>query len=461
MQKSNRNSGGAVFYKSLTDTTEVRCGYLYKSPSKQLRTEKSWKRRYFVLVKVNEQQHQLWYFRSPEEKDKPLGSIDLAKVSKLYVNPQGHPKWEWVQRTLKCSSSCVLFLSTENREYFLVGETSEEVESWFCDLFDALKHRPHQCHNAEQKKKGQSAAPVISSPRAQEKKSPEVTKDLVVKIGEAGSKHFLPPPPTKIRSISDPPSKSVDYDPEKRKAILFDFPIGRQEEDDAQRRASAPSQPIYDHPRSYLKSNVGENSRGRSLSMGTSMEPLYITMKGNDEYAAQKVECEDAEGDKGTIMRSVTYVFDTYKIGTPPLSTNGGDMATDDREEKRQSSELSSCSSDYASPEELEKQNSTESLDLSAAEERDLEVKQADLKKHLTLTDKDGKPSVSAWTGQPQTECLFHKGDQILALNDLHTGSVEDFNLYISRSLKNEVKVTILRRPGCQPLHWPNCPCTG
>lgn len=48
--------------------------------------------------------------------------------------------------------------------------------------------------------------------------------------------------------------------------------------------------------------------------------------------------------------------------------------------------------------------------------------------------------SVSAWTGQPQTVCLFHKGDQILALNDLHTSNVEEFNMYISRSLKNEVR---------------------
>ena len=32
------------------------------------------------------------------------------------------------------------------------------------------------------------------------------------------------------------------------------------------------------------------------------------------------------------------------------------------------------------------------SLDLSAPEERDFEVKQAELKKHLTLTEIDGKP---------------------------------------------------------------------
>lgn len=52
--------------------------------------------------------------------------------------------------------------------------------------------------------------------------------------------------------------------------------------------------------------------------------------------------------------------------------------------------------------------------------------------------------SVTGWTGQPQSVCLFHKGDQILGFNDLHTGSVEEFNMYMSKSLKNEV------RPHCQ-----------
>lgn len=47
--------------------------------------------------------------------------------------------------------------------------------------------------------------------------------------------------------------------------------------------------------------------------------------------------------------------------------------------------------------------------------------------------------SVHSWTGQPHSVCLFHKGDEILAINDLHAGSVEEVNMYLSKSLKNEV----------------------
>lgn len=48
--------------------------------------------------------------------------------------------------------------------------------------------------------------------------------------------------------------------------------------------------------------------------------------------------------------------------------------------------------------------------------------------------------SVSGWTGQQQNLCLFRKGDRILAINDLHTSSVEEFNMYVSRLLRDEVR---------------------
>ncbi|KAM9462908.1 pleckstrin homology domain-containing family S member 1-like [Clarias gariepinus] len=53
-----------------------------------------------------------------------------------------------------------------------------------------------------------------------------------------------------------------------------------------------------------------------------------------------------------------------------------------------------------------------------------------------------------------QTLCpgLFHEGDQILAINDLLTDSLPVLQTYLKRISKDQVKLTILRQPGSQPL---------
>lgn len=48
--------------------------------------------------------------------------------------------------------------------------------------------------------------------------------------------------------------------------------------------------------------------------------------------------------------------------------------------------------------------------------------------------------SVTGWTGQPKTECLLTKGDTILGVNGLQVSNMEEFNMYISKSLKNKVQ---------------------
>lgn len=59
------------------------------------------------------------------------------RISLLYENPQHHQRWQWVQKSFKCSPSCVVFLKAGNRDYFLIGETRLE-SSVFVWIFGFL-----------------------------------------------------------------------------------------------------------------------------------------------------------------------------------------------------------------------------------------------------------------------------------------------------------------------------------
>ncbi|XP_060795918.1 pleckstrin homology domain-containing family S member 1-like isoform X2 [Neoarius graeffei] len=128
------------FYEVPANTEVVRCGYMYKSPSQNLlsRSLKSWKRRFFVLSKMPINHYELKFFKDESRREKPLGQIQLYQVSLFFRHADSHPIWPWIQRNFRCSASCVLYMRVQEREYFLIGENSCEMDSWFDAIFKAL-----------------------------------------------------------------------------------------------------------------------------------------------------------------------------------------------------------------------------------------------------------------------------------------------------------------------------------
>ncbi|XP_062381538.1 uncharacterized protein LOC134069573 [Sardina pilchardus] len=125
-----------------TQGEEVRSGYLYKSPPPipliSMKSQKSWKRRFFVLFKTSEGVYTLKYFRS-EKKNKALGEIDLSEINTLLFCPESPSMWGCIHKMFRCPASCVLLLRTNSRDYFLVGENSWDTNGWFDALYNILQ----------------------------------------------------------------------------------------------------------------------------------------------------------------------------------------------------------------------------------------------------------------------------------------------------------------------------------
>ncbi|XP_028331634.1 pleckstrin homology domain-containing family S member 1-like isoform X2 [Gouania willdenowi] len=417
-------SAVSKFYKQPSTAKAIRAGNLIKSPPNRCKTENSWKTRHFVLYQLNEHEHQLMYFRSSDETDRPIGEIDLTHISVLQFAPQSHDKWMWIEKKFRCAPSCVLHIKSGDRDYFLVGQTSEEMDGWFTDLYEALKNKTHRFHTRK----------VISKPICRSSSHGVMFNKLSLKS----------------RSFSDPPTKSLDDDCDMHK-----------EEDPNlnKRRASVPGnvEDYYDYPKTFSPSNDGE-----VCSDNGSGESLYESMTNYsfNQQVAEECDHEVEQLTEGSLngpcekKRALSC--------SVPLCAEG--RTNDDSKDQNRSS-FGSSDSGVISPVDMQDGKYVHKVDEPSSSpscslmymEKDIEVNQVDLKKHLTLSDQDGRPSVSAWTALPETVCLFQKGDQILAINDLHTSTKEDVYKYLSKLLKNEVKVTILRP---RSLHSQNCHCS-
>ncbi|CAI5775026.1 PH domain-containing protein [Podarcis lilfordi] len=93
-------------------------------------------------------------------------------------------------------------------------------------------------------------------------------------------------------------------------------------------------------------------------------------------------------------------------------------------------------------------------------EEVDILLPRSDFTNCLTLVKAAGRICVSQWKDLHRLGCIFHQGDYILAVNDLHAKSIDEMSLFITRSTRKEVKLTVCRLPDSKILHAQGCKCS-
>ncbi|XP_051530566.1 pleckstrin homology domain-containing family S member 1 [Myxocyprinus asiaticus] len=469
----------STFYNEPAKVEELYTGYLHKSPCLTRLTKglKSWKRRFFVLSKMGEDTYQLAYFKNHERKEK-CGEIDLSKISCRCIGPEEHRMWDWIQKNFKCPPSSVLLLRVEDivskftRDYFLIGENSDEVDGLCNALVKVLKTEKlkHNLPETDDSLQSESRCRSISAPtHCSESRSQDCN-------GEQNVTDHCPYWP-QLRHTA--PACIFTYVPPKDSH--YDFPRKFSE------AAAMPAAHMVLHnqtPESDDDDDEEEEDEDDSDYMQMSSVQLVYQQSQEEEDIAciQKKDREICAAFAGSLSDCVTKTQseDTANLRTQQISSIDFDeQKTSERSPATKSShDLCDGALDQAKESESKRtrdiskdfilnfNGNCASAGLNEAPpnksethrpvKKEICVSQKDLENGLIFTQEEGKPCVSVCK-QIENSCLFHKGDQILAFNDLLIDTVEEIHKYLRRLSKDEVKLTILRRPGSLPLHSESC----
>ncbi|XP_042591654.1 pleckstrin homology domain-containing family S member 1 isoform X2 [Cyprinus carpio] len=334
MNSRRKSDLNASCHNEAAEVEEVCTGFLIKSPPpKQIKNRKSWKKRFFVLSKTSGSCHELKYYKTTE-KGKPIKTIQASTITVLQVLPQANPVFEWICNAFKCSPSSVLFMKAEDpgdkvpREFFFIGDSSKDVDSWFNALFGAIKN-----NKIEPQTEPQSTTESNSNDQ-----SPPDTEE-----NEVDSKPPLPP--RKKPASEDVPTQNAQC---------------------SQSPRSSPSAtPVY------------ENQKEE--------EPLHETaVESNEDMSSgESVTCTS----ENSLLDCVTKAFNDMKTTQTSTESDG--------------------------------QSETHTL---VEKEIYISHHNANI---LVISKEEGKPCVSK-CGEIEASSLLHKGDQILAVNDLLTDTVEE-----------------------------------
>nr|XP_025046480.1 pleckstrin homology domain-containing family S member 1 isoform X2 [Pelodiscus sinensis] len=401
-------------------------GEFIKSPPPQLFTSQgSWKKRYFILCKPSKRCYMLKYLKGQQIK----GSIAIDQISNVEIGINNYEKMTAIRKMFKCCPEEVISINTESRDYYLIGKDREQVEDWMTSLSLA---------RAETTENGYSTQ--VEDP-ADDKQRPN---------SDPGSCNLPEKQPCYSSPVHHLPSPNNSSE-ETRKSQLLLHSDGNTNEK---------GEEYYAFPSSILAQLESEQATSDSpihshnlMETGDHLSrKLYLSMKAL--FPEEKLQPTHRSDESLTIPRSQAN------------SVHWGNSEADGNQQQ-----LMQSSTSKQLPQKRKPNSSPLSVvqlsiiinkikDSSQLQEVDICIPHADLTSNLILIEAAGQICVSQWRGPPRLGCLFHHGDHIVAVNDLRIHSIEELSLFISKSVKKEVKLTICRIPDSAIFHIKGCSCS-
>ncbi|XP_038614545.1 pleckstrin homology domain-containing family S member 1 [Tachyglossus aculeatus] len=464
--KLQRSSGRQL--TSYSEDEVCKQDYFIKSPPPQLfSSQGSWKRRYFILSKNGGNCYSLLYFKDHHFR----GSIEIDQISRIEVGISNFEKMVSVQRMFKCQPDEVMSIKTLNRDYFLVGNNREKIEEWVSFISACLKqeaaHQNEQSHSLKREEQRKWTNFSLSlEPRGNVNiyQSLEDVQDVQEKHTSGDQRPTSDPGPSNTldsKVHSNPPRWSLPdmelkdkhpHDP-RQCQLLSDLAAECNQDKEEEN--------VYLCPRSILAQLEND-----TVASDDSFKP--IESSGLDQ--ATQTSYDLYEPMKSCSGEEKHHQPSGNKTDFPTLPEN------EDKKKPLENRDPSSDTHISQSTKELKTRNKRKDsgslsavqlsiiinniIDESQLEEVDICIPHADIRSYLTFSEAGGRLCVARWEGPQHLGCIFHHGDHVSAVNDLKPQTIEEISLFLSRSIRKEVKLSIHRIPNSDKFHIKACTCS-
>ncbi|XP_068544715.1 pleckstrin homology domain-containing family S member 1 isoform X1 [Anas acuta] len=436
-------------------------GFLIKSPPLQLlNSQKSWKRRFFILSKSSKGNYILKYLKGQSVK----GSIPVDEIVKVEIGISSSEIMATVKKMFRCFLEEVMSITTGNRCYYLIGKSSLEIEDWVTAISSVMKakidgHCPQNQNlaNPEVKSRPWSLPLFLDS------------EDVTSSLERQSYLENDDPSEDKNRPSSDPGPRQAQND-----SLRGDFPnlgktlrksdensLSSDSDEDIKKEVEA----YYETPSNLLAKCITEVSKPEPTAVSHVPVPPKKTWERKPVKENVYVSMESLR----LLDKSCQLTCGCDRPPTPPKRWASSTCPRDLEANRDPKLPESSTTQQFT----LRGRHSSSPLsvvqlsvllsqvtDETQLQVLDIFIPLADINSYLQLTEAVGQICVSQWTGPCHLGCLFNHGDRIVAVNDLHPQNLEEASLFISRSVRKEVKLTVCRIPHSDTFHVKGCSCS-